>query len=86
MNESQIQKKIKGKPKKETTSKRESTEGIKKEDWERAKEQYTAMLVNAMVNISGYKYMVKVCDKAIASLNSDDEEDKMPDEIKEMLK
>ena len=80
MNESKIQKKIKGKAEKETAK-----EGIKKEDWERAKEQYTAMLVNAMVNISGYKYMVKVCDKALASLE-DDDEDKMPDDLREMLK
>lgn len=79
MDDTQIQEETKGKSKEKTTKK-----GIKKEDWERAKEQYAAMLVNALVNISGYKYMVDVCDKCIASY--EDEEEEMPDDIKDMLK
>jgi len=78
MNDTQVQEEIKGKEKKERI------EEIKKEDWEAARTQYASLLVNARINLSGYEYMLKICDEKIAEYDGKDEE--VPEDIQDILK
>ena len=56
---------------------------IEKKDWEEAKKQYTNLLVNELVKIEGFKFMVEFCEKKLKEFPDDDP---MPEGADEILK
>jgi len=55
---------------------------IIKEDWETAKKQMEAMMVNATINIEFYKRNIAFCEEKIKEFP----DDPMPEEVKEIVK
>lgn len=51
-----------------------------KQDWQQAKTQWEAMIVNAKVNLEIYANSITYADKKIAEFPSDEEEQKAEDE------
>ncbi len=76
MDESQIQKETKRKEETKTV------EGIKKEDWENARRQFSAMVINSRINVEAQEFMLKRC---VEELNKFPEEE-IPEDIKSIVK
>jgi len=56
-------------------------ENLKKSDWTTARDQYATLLVNELIKIDGYRYMLKLCEDKIKEFPDDDP---MPDDMKEL--
>ncbi len=59
---------------------------IEKRDWETARTQFEALLVNATINIETYKYALEAIDRKIKEFPVEKkEDDPMPVELKQVL-
>jgi len=58
---------------------------ITKEDWKRAKAQFTALYVNDLIAMKAKKYMVELAEKEIKKFPEETEDEEMKAEIKKDL-
>jgi len=77
MDDTQIQKKNEGKEKKQAKEK------ITRDDWETARKQFSAMVINSRINLEAQEYMLEKCMQELNKFSEEDEE--MPEDIKSMM-